>query len=1002
MNLRRRPISLCNTPGSCLRTPSVFFMLAVAVLLTVAGHAGTIDLDYGIPLFEGEEIRLEKDKAPDFNMHLFAKYLTENAAKPAQHLHAISSFFGLIRLSDVPRARELGKLGRELFAGDRVNAPPKIKKLGQFYFEGLRLVTDIASDGTNVNDKAFEDLLIASEQEIADEPYYVLIKGLLLAQLRDRPNNYFKPFKPLEDLKRAAAMAPRDSQFQFILGQAFRFLGNREVNLFHAMVAYEKSGNLSPRNAKLHSTLLGIYMGLHESYQNQNKKEPFWLEEAVYKKILMMSPNNPYALNNLGYLYAEYGVHRAQAQELCQRAVDAMPNNPGFHDSLGWAAFKNGDMAKAETELKTAIQLNPRSFDPHYHLGTVYYVNKRFDEAAQAFEKALKINPQSAEALNNFAYMLAENNREADKARDLARRALAIDPNNPSYIDTLAWAEYRRGDLGTARALLEKANSLMPDVAEVQGHLAKIYQEQNQFDRALTLYQKAAANDPEQPGLRDEVFLTLNLRAAYQNLATYHRMFGPKASTDHLIAMLLQLSRLCQDVGQYSRAIKLTQLCEEIKTGHCDLAKPLLPGYTLPEADKAIASGTATATTPIATPAGAADETAFPAIVEMPLGLHVGPAVFAYVNSVIKAFSGFETLAISVFVPKVPWLHHELLIRLQSPKMAGKNAIPVIKHLLGSMHVIVDRPLPTLVGAEGENWSGFGCRVGQHRWWVLQDGDQLLFSRAVPPSAGDVRRMRQTFPWQERGLGGLLLDWERLVSELPRVVRWLAPNDMAGVNKFYSIWEAAEEDTVREQSWVESSADVTQDILKHLQTQLQNYQQQLENYGIDCEFDVGASGRDVYLQGRYLGFESLLNDAMRRLGLLAFAWRDRVHTALCLARRMLAERSFLTRQGLCPLGGETSLECQTGIVRCKTHGDYPVFPLVIKAEDRCALSRLRVQALYRRLKQALPDDQKTDPGRLLQTMLKEYNIESCPADGKYALDDKDRVTCTVHPLVTEP
>ena len=120
--------------------------------------------------------------------------------------------------------------------------------------------------------------------------------------------------KPEEDLKHALTLIPQTAHYYYIMGQAFRFISPSDTTLFLAVASYEKAASLDPRNGKLQNSLLGIYMGLHEEMQSKGKPEPFWLEEAVYKKILEISPNNAYALNNLGFLYAEYGVNLNIAQ----------------------------------------------------------------------------------------------------------------------------------------------------------------------------------------------------------------------------------------------------------------------------------------------------------------------------------------------------------------------------------------------------------------------------------------------------------------------------------------------------------------------------------------------------------------------------------------------------------------------------------------------------------------------------------------------------------------
>ncbi|MBI3038476.1 hypothetical protein HYY75_05410, partial [bacterium] len=250
--------------------------------------------DFGLPLFGFVELRLEKEKSPEFNMQLLKKFLSENNDRMFHHLHAINALIGLMKLSEEGKSKELKRFATEFFANQvKISSDSRQTLLDEIYFSGLLLADDKGPDeGKN---KSFEELLLKAEDALPGIPEYDLVKGILFPLLRDRPMGYFAPMRPFEDLRRAAVSAPPSSHFHFVLGQAFRALGSQESNLYHAIVAYEKSSSLNPANERLQNTLLGLYMGFHESYQSEGKKEPFWLEETVYKKILVLSPNNPCA-----------------------------------------------------------------------------------------------------------------------------------------------------------------------------------------------------------------------------------------------------------------------------------------------------------------------------------------------------------------------------------------------------------------------------------------------------------------------------------------------------------------------------------------------------------------------------------------------------------------------------------------------------------------------------------------------------------------------------------
>ena len=71
-------------------------------------------------------------------------------------------------------------------------------------------------------------------------------------------------------------------------------------------------------------------------------------------------------------------------------------------------------------------------------------------------------DPKNPDALNSLAYMLAERGQKLDEAIGLVQRALAIDPGNGAYLDTLGWAYYKQNRVDQAEAPLREAAGKLP------------------------------------------------------------------------------------------------------------------------------------------------------------------------------------------------------------------------------------------------------------------------------------------------------------------------------------------------------------------------------------------------------------------------------------------------------------------------------------------------------------------------------------------------------------
>lgn len=125
------------------------------------------------------------------------------------------------------------------------------------------------------------------------------------------------------------------------------------------------------------------------------------------------------------------------------------------------------------------------------------------------YETSIALNPDNAMALNNFAYYLAQEGGNLAKAEDLSKRSLEKDPDNPTYIDTLAWIYYMQGKYEEALAMqesaIEKATSQDSMSAEYWDHLGDIQFRCGQTDKAVESWKKALKLDKDNKTIADKI-----------------------------------------------------------------------------------------------------------------------------------------------------------------------------------------------------------------------------------------------------------------------------------------------------------------------------------------------------------------------------------------------------------------------------------------------------------------------------------------------------------------
>lgn len=106
------------------------------------------------------------------------------------------------------------------------------------------------------------------------------------------------------------------------------------------------------------------------------------------EEVLALDPDNPFALNYVGYTWAENDINLEEALSYIEKAVSLKPNDGFVRDSLGWVYFKLGNVERAISELKTAVEMTPDDPTIYEHLGDALAKGGQVDSALAAYKKA--------------------------------------------------------------------------------------------------------------------------------------------------------------------------------------------------------------------------------------------------------------------------------------------------------------------------------------------------------------------------------------------------------------------------------------------------------------------------------------------------------------------------------------------------------------------------------------------------------------------------------------
>jgi tetratricopeptide (TPR) repeat protein len=150
----------------------------------------------------------------------------------------------------------------------------------------------------------------------------------------------------------------------------------------------------------------------------------FW----VAPHLAGFEPLTPLVEYNLGRLAAQRGK-LPEAEEHFRLALEADPNSFLAALDLGSLAAGRGDIAAARGWFERAVAIEPTFDEARANLGGALLASGDMAGAGRELGEALALNPTNLTALHNSTVLELKLGR-VDRARDLNRRVLELEPNH--------------------------------------------------------------------------------------------------------------------------------------------------------------------------------------------------------------------------------------------------------------------------------------------------------------------------------------------------------------------------------------------------------------------------------------------------------------------------------------------------------------------------------------------------------------------------------------------
>ncbi|MEN7550178.1 tetratricopeptide repeat protein [Rapidithrix thailandica] len=360
-----------------------------------------------------------------------------------------------------------GNLDAALKEGEKlISAYPEVTEFGLAQAQ-LLLTNNRIEEATQMLEK-----LVENEP---DDPHILLLMA-----------DIYKKQDRTEDYEKALEMAFSNAQLN--VKQKVKILYNylqvaysedkRVVGLKLAEIAK----NAHPEDAQVNEVYASFLIA------NQKRKEA---RDYLLKSVQVDSDNFK-AWQNLISLDWELNQVDSVIRH-SESALELFPNQPLFYLYNGSGHYMKKDYMEAKAILEQGKMLSTDkelTNQINAQLGDIYHSLKEYDKSEGAYEEVLANDPNDLHVLNNYSYYLSLRGVKLDKAQEMGKKLMEIEPNNPTYLDTYGWILYIKGEYEEAEKYLNKAASFSGKATIIE-HYGDVLYKLGQVEKALEQWKKA-------------------------------------------------------------------------------------------------------------------------------------------------------------------------------------------------------------------------------------------------------------------------------------------------------------------------------------------------------------------------------------------------------------------------------------------------------------------------------------------------------------------------------
>lgn len=217
--------------------------------------------------------------------------------------------------------------------------------------------------------------------------------------------------------------------------------------------------------------------------------------EAMFRKMLEKYPNDA----RLNFATADVLLKTGRGKEalkLLQEQSSHAPQNQAMRLALANTAAGVREYDLAEREYRKLMELQPKNFELFLRLGEVLYFKGQPQQAMELFRQGRELGPKNPR-LNLDMALAMESVGMRHEAFPYYKEVLTADPSNAVALNNLAFLMAEEGrDLDSALTYIQKAKQQFPDNDDIADTMGWIYLKRTMNDDALSVFRDLVKRNP--------------------------------------------------------------------------------------------------------------------------------------------------------------------------------------------------------------------------------------------------------------------------------------------------------------------------------------------------------------------------------------------------------------------------------------------------------------------------------------------------------------------------